>query len=98
MTAMPLLFDALTLRSVTLTHRLLLSPMCQYSAVEGCATDWHFVHYGQLAMGGAGMVMLEATSIEARGRHCCWWLDKRCSLSSRSHIAWAKQWQRLAVR
>ena len=65
------LFEPYTLRSVTLKNRIVISPMCTYSAAsDGFATDWHFVHYGQLAIGGAGMVMLEATSIEARGRHC----------------------------
>jgi 2,4-dienoyl-CoA reductase-like NADH-dependent reductase (Old Yellow Enzyme family) len=65
------LFEPYTLRSVTMKNRIVVSPMCTYSAAaDGLATDWHFVHYGRLAMGGAGMVMLEATSIEARGRHC----------------------------
>src|SRR5215831_14000354 len=65
---MPLLFDALTLRSVTLTHRLLLSPMCQYSAVEGCATDWHLVHLACRAVGGAALVLAEASAVTPDGR------------------------------
>lgn len=68
---MTALFRPYTLRGVTLKNRIVISPMCTYSAAaDSVATDWHFVHYGRLAMGGAGMVMLEATAIEARGRHC----------------------------
>lgn len=63
-----MLFDPLTLRGVTLRNRLGVSPMCQYSAVEGRAADWHLVHYGGLAQGGAGLVLCEATAVEARGR------------------------------
>ena len=65
------LSDTLTLRGVTLRNRVMISPMCTYSAAaDGLATDWHFAHYGRLAMGGAGLVMLEATSILPEGRHC----------------------------
>lgn len=65
---MPHLFDPLTLRGVTLRNRIGMSPMCQYSAENGMATDWHLVHLGSRAAGGAGMVMAEATAVEARGR------------------------------
>lgn len=68
---MSALFEPFSLRGMTLKNRIVVSPMCTYSAAaDGLVTDWHFVHYGRLAMGGAGMVMLEATSIEANGRHC----------------------------
>jgi 2,4-dienoyl-CoA reductase-like NADH-dependent reductase (Old Yellow Enzyme family) len=63
-----MLFSPLALRSVTLRNRLGVSPMCQYSAVEGRATDWHLVHLGGLAQGGAGLVIVEATAVEPRGR------------------------------
>ncbi|HET9552803.1 MAG TPA: oxidoreductase, partial [Anaeromyxobacteraceae bacterium] len=63
-----MLFDPLTLRDVTLRNRLGVSPMCQYSAVDGRATDWHLVHLGGLAQGGAGLVLAEATAVEPRGR------------------------------
>ncbi len=60
----------LRLRGVTLANRIMVSPMCTYgSAGDGLATDWHFAHYGRLAMGGAAMVMLEATSVSEVGRH-----------------------------
>jgi 2,4-dienoyl-CoA reductase-like NADH-dependent reductase (Old Yellow Enzyme family) len=62
------LFRPLALRRMTLANRIVVSPMCQYSAVEGAASDWHLIHLGQLALGGAGLVMVEATAVEARGR------------------------------
>ncbi|MBI4494857.1 MAG: NADH:flavin oxidoreductase/NADH oxidase [Chloroflexi bacterium] len=63
------LFDPLTLRGVQLRNRIMLSPMCQYSAgTDAMPTDWHLVHLGSRAAGGAGLVMVEATAVEARGR------------------------------
>ncbi len=63
------LFEPLALRDVRLPNRVMVSPMCQYSATpDGFATDWHLVHYGSLAVGGAGLVVFEATAVEARGR------------------------------
>jgi 2,4-dienoyl-CoA reductase-like NADH-dependent reductase (Old Yellow Enzyme family) len=62
------LFEPLTLRSVTLSNRVCVSPMCEYSAEDGFAGDWHFVHLGSRAVGGAGLVIAEATAVEARGR------------------------------
>ena len=62
------LFSPLALRSVTLRNRIGMSPMCQYSADEGRAQDWHVVHYGARAVGGVGLVIVEATGVEARGR------------------------------
>jgi 2,4-dienoyl-CoA reductase-like NADH-dependent reductase (Old Yellow Enzyme family) len=63
-----MLFSPLVLRGVTLRNRIGVSPMCQYSAVEGRAAEWHLVHYGGFATGGAGLVIFEATAVEARGR------------------------------
>jgi len=65
---MATLFDPLTLRGVTLRNRIGVSPMCQYSSEDGLANDWHLVHLGSRAVGGAGLVMVEATAIDARGR------------------------------
>ncbi len=62
------LFDSLTIRDVTLANRIVVSPMCQYSCENGFATDWHLVHLGSRAVGGAGLVFAEATAVEARGR------------------------------
>lgn len=66
--SMPGLLDPLTLRSVTLRNRIAVSPMCQYSAADGRANDWHVVHYGSRAVGGAGLVLLEATAVTPDGR------------------------------
>jgi 2,4-dienoyl-CoA reductase-like NADH-dependent reductase (Old Yellow Enzyme family) len=65
---MPSLFDSLVLRDVTLRNRVGVSPMCQYSSDDGLANDWHLVHLGSRAAGGAGLVVVEATAVEARGR------------------------------
>lgn len=62
------LFSPLQIRDITLGNRIMLSPMCQYSADDGFANDWHLVHLGSRAVGGAGLVMAEATAVEARGR------------------------------
>jgi 2,4-dienoyl-CoA reductase-like NADH-dependent reductase (Old Yellow Enzyme family) len=62
------LFHPLTLRDVTMRNRVGVSPMCQYSSTDGFASDWHVVHLGSRAVGGAGLVMAEATAVEARGR------------------------------
>lgn len=65
---MPGLLDPLVLRGQTLRNRVGVSPMCQYSCVDGTATDWHLVHLGSRAVGGAGIVIAEATAVEAIGR------------------------------
>lgn len=64
------LFDTYSLRGVTLRNRIGLSPMCQYSCErrDGMPTDWHLIHLGARAAGGAGLVIVEATAVEARGR------------------------------
>jgi 2,4-dienoyl-CoA reductase-like NADH-dependent reductase (Old Yellow Enzyme family) len=64
----PLLFQPITLRGVTAKNRILISPMCHYSAVDGLANDWHLVHLGKFAQGGAGIVMTEAAAVTAEGR------------------------------
>src|SRR5947207_7771185 len=65
---MPHLFEALALRGVSLANRIVVSPMCQYSSVDGFANDWHFVHLGTRAVGGAALVFTEATAVTADGR------------------------------
>ena len=62
------LFSPLTLRGVTLRNRIAVSPMCQYTAEDGFADDWHLVHLGSRAVGGAGLILTEAAAVEARGR------------------------------
>ncbi|QLG26669.1 NADH:flavin oxidoreductase/NADH oxidase [Halorarum halophilum] len=62
------LFSPLTLRRTELPNRVMVSPMCQYSSPDGLATDWHLVHLGSRAVGGAGLVMAEATAVTPEGR------------------------------
>jgi 2,4-dienoyl-CoA reductase-like NADH-dependent reductase (Old Yellow Enzyme family) len=61
-------FQPLTIRSINLKNRIAVSPMCQYSSVDGFANDWHLVHLGSRAVGGAGLVFTEATAVSAEGR------------------------------
>ncbi len=65
---MSALFQPLSLRELQLDNRVIISPMCQYSSIDGIAQAWHSVHYGQLALSSAGMLILEATAVEAIGR------------------------------
>lgn len=62
------LFLSLKIRDITLRNRIAVSPMCQYSCVDGFATDWHFVHLGSRAAGGAGLVIMEASAVSPEGR------------------------------
>jgi NADPH2 dehydrogenase len=62
------LFQPIRLRELELANRIVVSPMCQYSAVEGSATDWHFIHLNTLALSGAGLVLVEATAVDPVGR------------------------------
>ena len=62
------LFSPLTLRGLTLRNRTVVAPMCQYSAQMGLANDWHLVHLGRFAIGGFGLIIVEATGVEPRGR------------------------------
>ena len=62
------LFSPLTIRGVTLKNRIGVAPMCQYSCEDGIVNDWHVVNYGSFATGGAGLIIVEATGVEARGR------------------------------
>ena len=65
---MPGLFDPLTIRDLTFANRVFVSPMCQYSSRDGYANDWHFVHLGSRAVGGAGLVLTEATAVLPEAR------------------------------
>src|SRR5882762_3431004 len=70
---LPKLFTPIQLGGVTLPNRIVVSPMCQYSADDGSMNDWHFVHLGHLAYSGAGLMILEATHVTREGRitHGC---------------------------
>ncbi|PKO88708.1 MAG: oxidoreductase [Betaproteobacteria bacterium HGW-Betaproteobacteria-12] len=65
---MSVLFNPLQLRDVTLPNRIGMPPMCQYSATDGVASDWHLQHYGSRAVGGAGLIIVEATAVLPEGR------------------------------
>ncbi len=69
---MTALFSPLSLGSVQLSNRIAIAPMCTYNATDGCATDWHLMHYGQLAQSGAGLLIVEATAVEDQGRIGLW--------------------------
>ena len=62
------LFSPFTMRGMTIDNRAIVSPMCEYSAIDGNAQDWHLMHLGQFATGGFGLVITEAASVEPRGR------------------------------
>src|SRR5512147_2770798 len=65
---MPHLFDPLAIRDVTFRYRIIVSPMCEYSSTDGFANDWHFVHLGSRAVGGAALVFTEASAVLPEGR------------------------------
>jgi 2,4-dienoyl-CoA reductase-like NADH-dependent reductase (Old Yellow Enzyme family) len=66
------LFDSFTIRAVTFRNRIFVSPMCQYSSDDGLPNDWHLVHLGSRAVGGAGLVMVEASGVSPEGRITAW--------------------------
>src|SRR4029079_9682233 len=61
------LLSPLTIRDVVLRNRIVMSPMCQYSSIDGLANDWHLVHLGTRAAGGVGLVFVEATAVTSQG-------------------------------
>src|SRR3982074_1269977 len=66
--AQPALFTPIRVRNLDLTNRIVIAPMCQYSAEDGCMTDWHLIHLGQLAVSGAALLTVEATAVLPEGR------------------------------
>ncbi len=62
------LFSELTIKNITLKNRIVMSPMCQYSSVDGFSNDWHMVHLGSRAVGGSGLIIAEATAVSPEGR------------------------------
>ena len=81
------LFDPLKIRDVVLKNRIVVSPMCQYSSSDGFATDWHLVHLGSRAVGGAALVFTEASAVTPEGRISPWdlgiWKDEHIEQLSR---------------
>jgi 2,4-dienoyl-CoA reductase-like NADH-dependent reductase (Old Yellow Enzyme family) len=66
--ALPALFEPIRVRNLALSNRIVIAPMCQYSAEDGCMTDWHLIHLGQLALSGAALLTIEATAVLPEGR------------------------------
>jgi 2,4-dienoyl-CoA reductase-like NADH-dependent reductase (Old Yellow Enzyme family) len=64
----PKLFEPISIGGLTLANRIVIAPMCQYSAVDGCMTDWHQIHLGHLALSGAALLTIEATAVVPEGR------------------------------
>src|SRR5262245_39200893 len=62
------LFQPLRMGTLELANRIIITPMCQYSANDGGASDWHMIHLGDMALSGAGLLVLEATAVSAEGR------------------------------
>jgi 2,4-dienoyl-CoA reductase-like NADH-dependent reductase (Old Yellow Enzyme family) len=89
------LFTPVELGGVTLANRIVVSPMCQYAAIDGSAQPWHQVHYGMLAMSGAGLLCLEATHVERDGRitqGCLGLYSDENEAAIKSIVGWARAW------
>src|SRR4026208_289016 len=84
---MPHLFDSFSIRDLEFSNRVFVSPMCEYSSVDGYANDWHLVHLGSRAVGGAGLVLTEATAVLPEGRispqDLGMWADEHVEMLSR---------------
>lgn len=89
MTDTPHLFRPLTIRGVETRNRIVISPMCQYSAHEGHLQDWHLVHLGRFAIGGAGIVFTEATAVQKCGRitHGCTGIWEDAQIAGHARVA-----------
>ena len=73
------LFTPLTIGELNLENRIVIAPMCQYSALDGSATDWHMIHLGHLALSGAGLLILEAKAVSP------WAIERTAALSPLPH-------------
>ena len=89
------LFTPVEIGGVTLPNRIVVSPMCQYAAVDGSAQPWHQVHYGMLAMSGAGLLCLEATHVEREGRitqGCLGLYSDENEAALKPVVEWVRSW------
>ncbi len=97
---MSVLFTPFALRSVVVPNRIVISPMCQYSADDGAATAWHLIHLGHLALSGAGLLCIEATAVEPEGRitpACLGLWDQRTEDALRPVLAAVRKYAKIAV-
>jgi 2,4-dienoyl-CoA reductase-like NADH-dependent reductase (Old Yellow Enzyme family) len=97
---MSALFTPFTLRSVVIPNRIVVSPMCQYSAERGAASAWHMIHLGSLALSGAGMLCIEATAVEPDGRitpACLGLWDERTEAALQPVMAAVRRYSRIPV-
>jgi 2,4-dienoyl-CoA reductase-like NADH-dependent reductase (Old Yellow Enzyme family) len=97
---MSTLFTPFTLRSVVVPNRIVVSPMCQYSAERGEASVWHVIHLGSLALSGAGMLCIEATAVEPDGRitpACLGLWDQRTEAALQPVLAAIRRYSKIAV-
>jgi len=98
--ATPQLFEPVKLRNLTLRNRSVVSPMCQYSAVDGQATAWHTMHLGQLACSGVGLIIIEATGVEPAGRispGCLGLYDEQCEAALGAALRHCRQHSKAAL-
>jgi 2,4-dienoyl-CoA reductase-like NADH-dependent reductase (Old Yellow Enzyme family) len=97
---MSALFTPFTLRSVIVPNRIVVSPMCQYSAAQGQANAWHLMHLGNLALSGAGLLCIEATAVEPDGRitpACLGLWDQRTEVALKPVLAAIRKYSNIAV-
>ena len=91
---MPKLFTPTRLRDLDLSNRIVVSPMCQYSSRNGCAQDWHLMHLGQFMVSGVGLLMIEMTNVQARGRitpNCLGLYDDDCEAALKRIVEYCRQ-------
>jgi 2,4-dienoyl-CoA reductase-like NADH-dependent reductase (Old Yellow Enzyme family) len=96
----PTLFSPLQVGSVTLANRIVIAPMCQYSAKDGCMTDWHTVHLGHLALSGAALLTIEATAVVPEGRITyadVGLYSDQCEAAMRGVVDTIRRWSRIPV-
>lgn len=96
----PKLFTPFRIRNLELDNRIVIAPMCQYSATDGCMNDWHVQHLGQLAQSGAGLLTIEATSVSPEGRITfadVGLYDDRCEEAMGRVIASIRQWSDMPI-
>ena len=94
------LFSSWTLGNLRLPNRIVIAPMCQYSASDGAATDWHHIHLGQLALSGAALLIIEATAVEAVGRitpGCLGLYSDVCEQALAGVLASVRRWSKMPI-